>query len=89
MLSFAVILLALFKLIDILVSVAHNFNSSAWDAEAGGSLWVLSYLDLHSKFQDIQRYIETLYWIKQTKKTLDNVKYIPFFIPPTLFCLTR
>ena len=39
--------------------VAHAFNPSTWEAEAGGSLWFWSYPGLQSEFQDrLQSYLE-------------------------------
>jgi hypothetical protein len=38
--------------------VAHTFNASTWEAEAGGSLWVGGQPGLQSEFQDSQGYTE-------------------------------
>ena len=38
--------------------VAHTFNPSTQEAEAGGSLWTWAQPDLYSEFQDIQGYVE-------------------------------
>ena len=38
--------------------VAHSFNSSTWEAETGGSLWVQDQPGLHREFQDSQGYVE-------------------------------
>jgi hypothetical protein len=37
------------------VVVAHTFNFSTQEAEAGGSLWFQGYPDLQNKFQDSQK----------------------------------
>jgi hypothetical protein len=49
--------------------VAHTFNPSTWEAEAGGSLsWVQDLPGLQSEFQSSQGYIEKLSQkIKQEK----------------------
>jgi hypothetical protein len=36
--------------------VAHSFNSSTWEAEAEGSLWIQGQPDLHNEFKDSQDY---------------------------------
>jgi hypothetical protein len=53
--------------------MAHTFNPSTWEAEAGGSLWVWGQPGLQSKFQDSQGY--------NSKTNTDMVKYtITYFI---------
>ena len=49
--------------------VAHAFNPSTWEAEAGGSLSVQDQPGLHSEFQDSWSYRETLYQKDGEKKT--------------------
>ena len=56
--------------------VAHTFNTSTWEVEAGGSLWVWDQPGLQSEFQDSQGcYTETLSQ-KQKQKTDQKDPYI-------------
>jgi hypothetical protein len=45
------------------IVVAHTFNPSTQEAEAGGSLWVWGQPDLYSEFQGSQSYSEKP-WLK-------------------------
>lgn len=59
------------------------------EAQAGETLWVQVQHDLHSKFQDIQGYIEKLCLknkIKQNKQTIN--KTLPFLHVPQEECVT-
>ena len=47
--------------------VAHTFNPSTLEAEAGGSLWVWDHPGLQIEFQDNQGYVERP-CVKNTKK---------------------
>ena len=49
---------------DCSMVVAHAFNPSTQEAEAGGSLWVQGQPDLWSEFQESQDYKEKP-WLKQ------------------------
>ena len=48
--------------------VAHTFNPSTQEAEAGGSLWVRGQPGRQSEFQDNQDYTEKHYLEKQNKQ---------------------
>ena len=60
---------SLFKKEDSWVVVAHAFNPSTWEAEAGRYLWFQGKPGLQSEFQDrLQSYRETLSWKTETQK---------------------
>ena len=62
------------------VVVAHTFNPSTWEAEAGGFLWGQGQPGLQSKFQDSpQSYRETLSWKTKTKQK-QNLSQVDFCI---------
>jgi hypothetical protein len=48
--------------------MVHAFDTSTWETEAGGSLWVQGNRGLKSEFQDTQGYIEQYCLNKQTNK---------------------
>ena len=55
--------------------VAHGFNPSTWEAEAGRSLWVPGQPDLQSKCQDrLQSYTEKPCLEKPKTKTKNKTK---------------
>jgi hypothetical protein len=56
--------------------VAHAFNPSTWEAEAGGSLadlWVKGQPGLQSEFQDSQGYTEKPCLRKQNKTKTPHI----------------
>jgi hypothetical protein len=62
------LLLINFKRIQVL-SQAHTFHSSTWEAGTGGSFWVQGQPGLQSEIQDSQDYTEKL-WLKNQKPKL-------------------
>lgn len=53
--------------------MAHAFNPSTQEAEAGRSLWLWGQLDLQSELQDSQSYIKTPTLKKAERKPYEKL----------------
>jgi len=54
------------------MGIVYTFNSSTWEAEAGGSLWVWGQPVLQNESRTARLYRESLFWKEKKRKTKQN-----------------